>query len=180
MPNPSSVDDTDEMNTPLLYGIISIPSGRASNKHYRIRTTVVAHDGYQNRRYFPQSWDFIDLPVASEIQEYRDISYAPICETQVKRLVYTPPLQQAQWNKNSKWLQPAGGSTTYTYQPKTLFERLTIVFENLMMTNPSITVADIEKELPTVLAALATENTLFTYDRYDSVDVADPFFYDSY
>lgn len=182
MPSPSGVDDKNEMSTPLLYGIISIPSNRASDMHYRIRTTVVAHDGYQNRRYFPQSWDFIDLPVDSEIQQYEEIAYAPICETQVKRFVYQP-VQTGKWNKNSKWLQPATGST-YTYKPQTLAQRLTTVLENIMMVSSSITVADIEKELPAVLAALskvdAEVSELFTYDRYDSVDVVDPYFYSDY
>lgn len=182
MPSPSGVDDKNEMSTPLLYGIISIPSNRASDMHYRIRTTVVAHDGYQNRRYFPQSWDFIDLPVDSEIQQYEEIAYAPICETQVKRFVYQAPLQ-TKWNKNSKWLQPTTGST-YTYKPQMLAQRLTTVLENIMMVSPSITVADIEKELPAVLAELAKADAevseLFTYDRYDSVDIADPYFYSDY
>lgn len=185
MPSPSGVDDHGadgkggELKLPLLYGIISIPTGRASDHHYRIRTTVVAHDGYQNRRYFPQSWDFIDLPVASEVQEYTAIAYAPVCESQVKRFAYQAPLQQTKWTKNSKWLQPA--TTTTTYQPKSLAERLQTALETILMYSAGTTVADIEKELPTVLAALAADDAqasaLFTYDRYDSVDVADPYFY---
>jgi len=181
MADPSGVDDKNEMGTPLLYGIISIPTGRQSDYHYRVRTTVVAHDGYQNRRYWTQSWDFIDLPVNSEIQEYTVVPYAPVCESNVKRFVYQP-LQQGKWQNNSKWLQPASG-TTYTYQPKTLAERLKTALENIMLINPSVSIADIEKELPAVLSdLLATDkkyDDLFTYDRYDSVDVADPFFYGS-
>lgn len=177
MPSPSSVDDNNEMKTPLLYGIISIPTNRASNKHYRIRTTVVAHNGYQNRRYFTHSWDFIQLPTDNEIQEYTEIAYAPVCESQVKRFIYQPVIQQGKWNKNSKWLKPAD-SVTYNYQPKTLSERLQTVLENIMLSTPSITLADIEKELPTVLSTLAaTDSNLFTYDRYDSVDIADPYFW---
>lgn len=182
MANPSSVDDANEMKTPLLYGIVSIPTGRASDHDYRIRTTVVAHDGYQNRRYFPQCWDFIELPVASEIQEYIDIPYAPICETQVKRFVYTPHLQQTNWQKNSKWLKPAS-DVTYTYTPKPLSERIKTALENIMLVSPSVTLADIEKELPAVLSELAAtpkEDNLFTFGRYDPVDIADPFFYGSY
>jgi hypothetical protein len=178
MPSPSGIDDTNEMKTPLLYGIISIPMGRQTDMDYRVRTTVVANNGYQNYRYFPQAWDFIDLPVYSELQTYVHTAYAPVCETQVKRFVYQAPV----WQKGktaTKWLQPAGG-TTYTYQPKSLAEKLTAALENIMLASPSITVADIEKELPAVLSDLLTADIqyadLFTYD---SVDVADPFFYGS-
>ncbi len=187
MADPSGVDDKNEMGTPLLYGIISIPSQRASDHQYRVRTTVVAHDGYENRRYWTQSWDFIDLPTTSEIQQYVHIDYAPVCEFQVKRFVWQAPLQQAKWNKNSKWLQPAlpaQGGIVYSTQPKNLAERLSRALQNVLLADSNITIADIEKELPAVLSDLLTVDSqtseLFTYDRYDSVDVADPFFYGSY
>lgn len=180
MPSPSGVDDTNEMKTPLLYGIVSIPSKRESDQHYRIRTTVVANNGYANYRYFPQAWDFIDLPVDSELQTCIHTAYAPICETQVKRFVYQAPLQQTKWTKNSKWLQPAKSDVVYKTKPKNLAERLSTVLQDLLYSDSTITVADIEKELPAVLSDLLTADAqyaqLFTYD---SVDVADPFYYGS-
>ncbi len=184
MADPSGIDDKNEMGTPLLYGIISIPSNSPA-QHYRVRTTVVAHDGYENRRYWTQSWDFIDLPTTSEIQQYIHIAYAPVCESQVKRFVWQAPLQQAKWNKNSKWLQPASSQTIYSYQPKTLSEKLQTALENVLIMNPSTTLAELEALLPSVLDSVRDRGiqesaSLFTYDRYDSVDVADPFFYDSY
>jgi hypothetical protein len=179
MPSPSGVDDTNEMKTPLLYGIVSIPTGRQTDMDYRIRTTVVANNGYANYRYFPQAWDFIDLPVDSELQTYTHTAYAPVCETQVKRFVYQAPVWQ-KGNTTTKWLQPAKSGVVYT---KSLAEKLKTALENIMLANPSVTVADIEKELPAVLSDLLTADVqyadLFTYDRYNSVDVADPFYYGS-
>ena len=183
MPSPSGVDDTNEMKTPLLYGIISIPTKRASEQHYRVRTTVVAHNGYANYRYFPQSWSFIDLPVDSEIQIYTHTPYAPICETQVKRFVYTPPTYR---KGHTKWLLPAvaqGDFTTYSHTtPKNLSERLTKALESVLFMDSSVTIADIEKELPAVLSELvAADAQLFTYDNtHDVVDVNDPYFWSSY
>ena len=168
MANPSSVDDADEMGIPLLYGIISIPSARASDHGYRIRTTVVAHNGYQNKRYWTQAWDFIDLPTDNEIQQYTYTAYAPVCESQVKRFVHVaPPIQK------SRYLQPV----TYTHQPKSLADKVQTALETIMLYNAGVTVTDIEKVLPTVLAALSDTDALFTYDRYNSVDVADPYFW---
>lgn len=187
MANPSSTDDYGvdskggELKLPLLYGIISIPTDRASNHHYRIRTTVVAHDGYQNRRYFTQSWDFIDLPTPNEIQQYEHIAYAPACESQVKRFVYQPV--QTNWQKTSKWLKPAQSGIVYSTPSTNLHERLSRALQNVLLADSMITIADIEKELPAVLSELAAtpkEDNLFTFDRYDSVDIADPFFYGSY
>jgi len=172
MPSPSSVDDTNEMKTPLLYGIISIPHGRLSTMDYRIRTTLVANNGHENYRYFPQSWDFIDLPINDELQTYTHTAYAPICESQVKRMVYRP--QQVTYAVGStKWLQPIQSGVT----AKSLSERLVVALRNILLADSKITVGDIEKELPAVLSELLTEDSkyseLFTYD----VDVADPYYY---
>lgn len=178
MPSPSGIDDTNEMKTPLLYGIISIPTGRKSSMDYRIRTTLVANNGYQNYRYFPKSWDFIELPINDELQTYTHTAYAPICESQVKRFIYTP--QHITYAVGStKWLQPTlpvQGGIVYSTTPKDLSERLSRALQNVLLADSKITVADIEKELPAVLSDLLTESQyseLFTYD----VDVADPYYY---
>ena len=164
MPSPSGIDDTNEMGTPLLYGIISIPTDRKSTLDYRVRTTLVANNGYENRRYFPNSWDFIDLPVSTELQEYRPVSYDPVCETQVKRFVYLAPVTTL-YKGGTKWLKPS------TVSVKSLAEKLQDALEAILISDFQLTVTDIEKELPAVLSELL-QSELFTYDA----KFTDPFY----
>lgn len=178
MANPSSIDDNNEMKTPALYGIVSIPTNRKSNYDYRIRTTVIANNGWENRRYFTDSWDFIELPTDSELQTYVEVPYAEICTTQVKKFV---PIIA----KQSKWLAPTKSQTFnygYTAQPLSLKERVIRALENVAMVSGH-TVADIEAILPEVLSELlqdekAFTHPLFTLDR-DINDFSDPFYYDA-
>jgi hypothetical protein len=173
MANPSSIDDNGangaggELKLPLLYGIVSIPTDRASDKHYRIRTTVVAHNGIKNRRYFTNSWDFIELPTEQEVHAYTQVPYADICKTQVKRFVYTP----AKFKSVSK-KQGANIKLTQRYLPTgttNLQHSLTIMLESLLYNG--YTIKELEQELSGVMANLSQSEEL---DMYELVD---PFYY---
>ena len=195
MPSPSGVDDTNEMKTPLLYGIISIPTGKRTNMDYRIRTTVVASNGDHNYRYFPDAWDFIELPADSELQTYTHVPYSPICESQVKRYVYTAPLTTYSYaGCTTKWLgsTQSQGGVVYSTAPKNLAERISRALESVLLADSAIKVSDLERELPAVLSDLlndeiAEEARYGSYDSYygsnlithDNADLNDPYHFNS-
>lgn len=85
MADPSQIDDKNELDTPLLYGIVSIPTHRQSENTYRIRMTIVANNGVINRRYKVNSPSLIAFTSSSEIQEYTEVPYSTNCLSLVNR-----------------------------------------------------------------------------------------------
>lgn len=162
MANPSGQDDKNELDTPALFGIISLPPKRAANE-YRIRTTVVANNGDRNRRYETNPWDFIELPTQAYIQTYDlEAWYSEDVLEQVSKVTYAAPLP---YNPN-KAIVPFN----YIKREENLAlqQQIKQKFAELLIENPDITTSDIVLEMYAAVAAIRQEEQAFTF--YDLED----------
>lgn len=159
MPNPSGQDDKNELDTPALFGIVSLPPKRASNE-YRIKTTVVANNGDRNRRYDVNPWDFIELDSQSFIQTYEDSWFSSDVLDQVTKVTYAAPLP---YNAN-KTLAPFH----YVKREENLALQglIKAAFETILLENSDITTSDIVLEMYSAVAAIRKQEEAYTFYDY--------------
>lgn len=164
MADPSGTDDKNELDTPALFGIISLPAKRNSNE-YRIKTTVVANDGYRNRRYHVNPWEFINLKEKNYIQTHQASWFSEKVLTQVSKFTYVPPTYHA-----GRAIVP---HTTYKKREENigLQQLLAEAFQDILMQNSNLTTSDIALEMYSALSLVRKQEELFTYDidNYDYI-----------